>query len=100
MFSLFIYYEIGNLLMRVLMNEISASVEVDSNGVKTKGKESCLLTLLSHNKGVKPLHIEYATFETIEENRDAAVKWADALALCIRRAHSTDGSDHNEKSHR
>ena len=67
---------------------VDCRVEVDDRGKKVKGKESCLLTLISNKNGTKDLNIEYATYETIEENRDAAIVWAEALTVCIKRAAS------------
>jgi hypothetical protein len=63
------------------------SVQVDRADKKVKGKESSLISLRGR-QGSKSLHFEYATRETIEENREAATVWAEALQKCIHRAAS------------
>lgn len=61
------------------------SVDIDNSDKDMSGKESCLITL--HGKaGTKSIVLEYGSFETIEENRDAALIWVEALQKCIQRA--------------
>ena len=60
-------------------------VEVDTTKY-VKGKESCLISLINGRSFGRTLNIEYASCETIDENRNEAILWANALKICIERA--------------
>jgi hypothetical protein len=64
--------------------------EIDAKNVKAK--EGCLISLIRTNRRERNLLIEYATHETIDENRHAAENWIKGLNKCIDRSKAVANS--------
>ncbi len=56
-----------------------------------KSRDSCVITLRGKRRMrmSKDLHIEYATTDSLDANREATLAWAEALRVCVNRAQTS-----------
>ena len=52
----------------------------------TLSKKSCVLIFIGKTRKVRNLYLEYNQFDTILENHENAIKWANALTMAIASA--------------